>query len=73
VYDQASEGWQERVALREAIFLSEMVKGSGRPVEDTLIRLLVHEIKVMNEGVKARLQFKGLKGGLVGHLIPTVD
>jgi hypothetical protein len=73
VYDQASKGWQKRVTLWEAILLSKMVQGAVRLVEDALIWLFEHEIKIMNEGVKRWLRFKGLKGGLAGHLVPTVN
>jgi hypothetical protein len=63
VYDEASEGWREWVALRKAVFLYEEIQGAVWSVENALIGLFVHEVKVMYEGVEAWLCFECFEGG----------
>jgi hypothetical protein len=71
--DEASQGWREGVTLRKAVFLGERIKGAVRAVEKTKIGVLVHQVKIMYQRVKARVGFDNVQCFFPRHLIPTVD
>jgi hypothetical protein len=62
VDDKACEGGGERVSLGEAVFLNEEVKGTVGPVEKTAVRVLVHQIEIVDERMEAWVGLKDVKG-----------
>jgi hypothetical protein len=71
--DKAGEGARKGVALGEAFFLGEIIKGAIRAGEVEVVGSGVHEVKVREERMEDGFLFDGVTGGIAGELVEHVD
>jgi hypothetical protein len=74
VDNETGQGWREWwITLWKAIFLSEGIKSDIKAMEETEVRVGLHEVKVMDQGMETRFGFKNVESFFLGHLVPAVD